>query len=57
LVSRQLEVPSMTEVRAVQDAATREFASFIRLAATVGARRGTLVVLRWGDCHLLAFDC
>jgi integrase len=50
--SRQLDVPSMTDVRAVQDVATPEFATFIQLAATVGARRGTLVALRWGDVDL-----
>ena len=42
----------MTEVRAVQDMATPEFATFVQLAATVGARRGTLVALRWGDVDL-----
>ena len=47
--SRQLDVPSMTEVRSVQQVTTPEFATFIQLAATVGARRGTLVALRWGD--------
>ena len=50
--SRQLDVPSMTDVRAVQEAATPEFACFVQLAATVGARRGTLVALRWGDVDL-----
>ena len=50
--SRQLEVPSMTDVRAVQDVSTPEYATFIQLAATVGARRGTLVALRWGDVNL-----
>ncbi len=46
--------------RAVDDATsercrrltTPEFAAFIQLAATVGARRGTLVALRWGDIDL-----
>jgi integrase len=50
--SRQLDVPSMTDIRAVQELATWEFATFIQLAATVGARRGTLVALRWGDVDL-----
>jgi integrase len=50
--SRQLDVPSMTDVRAVQEVATPEFATFIQLAATLGARRGTLVALRWGDVDL-----
>ncbi len=50
--SRQLEVPSMTDVRAVQEVSTPEFATFIQLAATIGARRGTLVALRWGDVDL-----
>jgi integrase len=50
--SRQLDVPSMTDLRAVQEAATPEFATFVQLAATVGARRGTLVALRWRDVDL-----
>ncbi|MGH9075492.1 MAG: tyrosine-type recombinase/integrase, partial [Acidimicrobiales bacterium] len=49
---RQLKIPSMDQVRAVQEVATPEFAAFVQLAATVGARRGTLVALRWGDVHL-----
>jgi integrase len=49
---RQLDVPSMTQVRSVQQKATKEFAAFIQLAATVGARRGTLIALRWGDTDL-----
>jgi integrase len=50
--SRQLEVPSMRDVRAVQELTTPDFAVFVQLAATVGARRGTLVALRWGDVDL-----
>ena len=42
----------MTDVRAVQNVSTPEYATFIQLAATVGARRGTLVALRWGDVDL-----
>jgi hypothetical protein len=49
---RQLDVPSMAQVRSVQQKATKEFAAFIQLAATVGARRGTLIALRWGDTDL-----
>ena len=49
---RRLDVPAMSEVRAVQHAASADFAVFIQLAATVGARRGTLVALRWEDMDL-----
>ena len=50
--SRQLNVPAMGDVRSVQEIATPEFATFIQLAASVGARRGTLVALRWRDVDL-----
>lgn len=50
--ARQLEVPAMSEVRKVQEVSTPEFAAFVQLAATVGARRGTLVALRWRDVDL-----
>lgn len=50
--ARQLQVPSMSQVRSVQEVATPEFATFLQLAATVGARRGTLVALRWRDVDL-----
>jgi integrase len=49
---RQLQVPSMAQVRSVQEVATPNFAAFLQLAATVGARRGTLVALRWRDLDL-----
>ncbi len=49
---RHLDVPSMDSVRAVQRVAKPAFSLFIQLAATVGARRGTLVALRWGDIDL-----
>jgi integrase len=48
----KLHIPSMDDVRAVQAAATPAFATFVQLAAAVGARRGTLVALRWGDVDL-----
>jgi integrase len=44
-----LHIPSMDDVRAVQAVAPAGFAAYVQLAATVGARRGTLVALRWGD--------
>lgn len=50
--SRQLQVPEMAHVRAIQDVAPPQFGTFIQLAATVGARRGTLVGVRWGDVDL-----
>jgi len=49
---RQLQVPSMAQIRSVQEVATPNFATFLQLAATVGARRGTLVALRWRDLDL-----
>jgi len=50
--SAGLRVPTMGEVRAVQEAATPDFAAYVQLAATVGARRGTLIALRWGSVDL-----
>jgi integrase len=50
----KLHIPSMDDVRAVQAVAPATFAAYIQLAATVGARRGTLVALRWGDLDLEA---
>jgi hypothetical protein len=44
---RQLKVPDMSQVRAVQEITSADFAMFLQLAATVGARRGTLLGLRW----------
>lgn len=49
---RQLKVPDMSQVRAVQEVATADFAMFLQLAATVGARRGTLLGLRWAGVDL-----
>ena len=42
----------MAQVRAVQEEATPAFAAFLQLAATLGARRGTLLALRWGDVDI-----
>jgi len=50
---RPLAVPDMSDVRRAQDLASPDFAAFVQLAATVGARRGTLVALRWGDVDLV----
>ena len=47
-------VPSMADVRRVQDVAPPVFATYIQLAATIGARRGTMVALRWGNVDLSA---
>jgi integrase len=49
---RVLAVPTMAQVRAVQEEATPAFAAFLQLAATLGARRGTLLALRWGDIDM-----
>jgi integrase len=49
---RPLTVPDMADVRAVQELAASDFGAYIQLAATVGARRGTLVALRWRDVDL-----
>jgi integrase len=48
----KLQIPSMDDVRAVQAVALPAFAAYVQLAATVGARRGTLLALRWGDLDL-----
>lgn len=47
-----LAIPDMAQVRAVQAVAPKDMAAFIQLAATVGARRGTLVALRWRGVDL-----
>jgi integrase len=49
---RQLKIPAMSEVCAVQAVATPDFAVFVQLAVTVGTRRGTLIALRWRDLNL-----
>ncbi|MGD9796088.1 MAG: tyrosine-type recombinase/integrase [Acidimicrobiia bacterium] len=48
----QLLVPSMSEVRKAMTVAKPSFAAYIQLAATVGARRGSMVALRWGNVDL-----
>jgi integrase len=48
----ELRVPAMEEVRAVQSVATPDFAAYVQLAATVGARRGTMIALRAGNVDL-----
>jgi hypothetical protein len=45
-------VPSMADVRKVQGQAPPMFGTYIQLAATIGARRGTMVALRWGNVDL-----
>lgn len=50
--SRPLKIPEMSQVRAVQAVARKDFAAYVQLAATIGARRGTLVALRWRDVDL-----
>jgi integrase len=47
-----VQVPSMAAVRSVQDQAPPMFATYIHLAATIGARRGTMVALRWANVDL-----
>jgi integrase len=47
-----LTVPEMTDVRKVAGRAKPSFAAYVQLAATVGARRGTLVALRWKNVDL-----
>lgn len=42
----------MDDVRAVQAVAEPGFAAYVQLASTVGARRGTIVALRWGAVDL-----
>ena len=49
---RPLAIPAMADVRAVQQLAAPDFGAYIQLAATLGARRGTLVALRWRDIDL-----
>ena len=47
-----LQVPAMADIRRVQELAPASFAAYVQLAASVGARRGTLVALRWRDVDL-----
>lgn len=48
----KLVIPTMDDVRAVREVAEPAFAAYVQLAATVGARRGTIVALRWGAVDL-----
>ena len=48
----RLEVPDMADIRRVIDVATPAFGVYVHLAATVGARRGTLLALRWSNVDL-----
>lgn len=48
----KLVIPTMDDVRAVREVAEPGFAAYVQLAATVGARRGTIVALRWGAVDL-----
>jgi integrase len=47
-----LTVPTMADVRRVAELAGPRFATYVQLAATVGARRGTLVALGWKNVNL-----
>jgi len=47
-----LVIPSMDDIRKVIGVSPPGFAAYVQLAATVGARRGTLVALRWGNVDL-----
>ena len=47
-----LQIPMMDDVRQVIAGSPPNFAAYLQLAATVGARRGTLVALRWGNIDL-----
>jgi integrase len=44
-----LKVPEMSDVRKVMELAPASFSAYAQLAATVGARRGTLLALRWAN--------
>jgi integrase len=50
--AKVLGVPTMADVRKVQEQAPPMFATYIQLAATIGARRGTMVALRWVNVDL-----
>jgi len=47
-----VRVPTMAELRSVQTLAPPGFATYIQMAATIGARRGTMLALRWGTVDL-----
>jgi integrase len=48
------KAPSDDVLRALLDAADKDYACYLRLAAVTGARRGQLVALRWSDLDLTA---
>ena len=48
----QLKVPAMTDVRKVIDISPPTFATYVQIAATIGARRGTALALRWSNVDL-----
>ncbi len=52
--AKAVGVPSMADVRKVQEQAPPMFGTYIQLAATIGARRGTMVALRWANVDLEA---
>ena len=60
LKASQLKVPAMTDVRKVIDIAPPTFATYLQIAATIGARRGTTLALRWRnvdfDTNRITFD-
>lgn len=49
---RPITVPTAAQVLAVTQHARPDFAAMIRLAATTGHRRGSLLALRWTDVDL-----
>lgn len=49
---RKLTVPTVAEVRLLQERATDDLLLWIRLSAHFGTRRGELAALQWGDLAL-----
>jgi len=47
-----VRVPTMAELRSIQALTPPAFATYIQMAATIGARRGTMLALRWGNVDL-----
>lgn len=53
---RRVQAPSADDVRRLLNAADGVFALYLELAATIGARRGELVALQWGDVNGTTLD-
>lgn len=56
VTQRRVVPPTADEVRQLIEAADGAFRLYLELAATIGARRGELVALQWGDINGSTID-